>query len=169
MAYIKNRNKRKKKLRRWLKRYFKRGLIVTFIALILWLLFHMFGDMQSTIVGLQDQVNQQNINIGQLQGQLQTSLETNTQLKVKINGLTEYIVDQNNVIHDLKEQINQPVKEFNPAQPKLGGGVQIEPENTPIKDTLKEVGPGMLLVPIIGALELGRRIIIPGGGLMGGF
>lgn len=152
---------------KWIRRFIKYGLAIAFIALLIWLLLHMFDEFQSTIVGLQEQINQQNTQITDLKAQLQTSLDTNTQLQVKINGLQEYIVDQNNVIHDLKDhvQLNQPqVQPEEQVNPKLNQ----ESKMPSVGDIVRN--PSIMVPPlIIGGMEVGRRLLSPIRMLNGGF
>jgi len=160
-------NKEKgKELSKWVARFIRYGLIIAIVALIIWLLLQI-GEMHSTIIGLQEQITNQNIQIQDLQGDLKTALNTNTQLQVKINGLHEYIVDQNNVIHHLKEQVqlNQPqVEPHEQVEPKVNQTHQMPS----LSDVVKN--PSIMVPPlIIGGMEVGRRLLSPIRMLNGGF
>lgn len=162
--YIRDRRKRGKKLAEWMNKFIKIGLLVTFLALVIWWLLHMFGDMQDMITTLQDQANQQNLQINELQSNLQATVQENSQLKIKINGLEQYVVEQNEVIQDLKGQLNQPSKEFNTVQPQLGEDQTSESKPGPGEI----ISPAILVPVIIGAFEIGRRLISPGSMIFGG-
>lgn len=152
---------------KWVRRFITYGLVIAVVALLIWLLLHMFNEFQSTIVGLREQINQQNTQITNLQTQLQTSLNTNTQLQIKINGLQEYIVDQNNVIHDIKEKV-----QLNNPQVKHEEEVELKVKPSSQTPSLKGIvtNPSITIPPlIIGGLELGRRILSPVRMLNGGF
>lgn len=156
MGYEKDRKKRNKKLKRQIKKYIRLGLSILIVFLLLWWLLHFVGDMQSTIIGLQETVNQQGSEIANLKGQLSASVAENENLKVKINGLTQYIVD-------LKEQ---SISQYTPSV-DLGESEEIEKDNTIVgKEKVAVIGGVPVLV---GLYAIMKRIVSPGvSNFMGG-
>jgi len=144
MGYVRGQKKRKKHMRKWVRKFIKWGLVIAFVAFLVWWLLHMIGDLQGTIIGLEDQINKQNIELNHMQKQLQEVIQENHQLKVKINGISEYIVDQNNVIQDV------------PSQPELENPNTIEQPNDFMKHR-----DSLAISSLMSALVLLGRLAIP--------
>lgn len=165
MGYIRDQKKRKKCMRKWIRKFIKWGLIIAFVAFLIWWLLHMLGDLQGSIIGLEDQINKQNIELNNIHDQLQETLQENHQLKVKINGISEYIVDQDNVIHDLQGQLNQPNGEYTAPEPKLGDANIIEQpnavENQNITKDIMKHRDSLAITSLMGALALLGRLALP--------